>query len=358
MRKILLSTALLIAITVTGCKNQEEGKNADLGKQIHQMEKNYVDVMELKKATFMKQILCNGRLEASKKAELSFGVAGKIAKLSIAEGERVKKGELLAELDRENSKMDLEAAKLSYQNAELELENRLLDFGYSIDDRSKIPDEVYKVAALRSGYAAAENNLKRAEKAYADGVIVAPFNGKVASIEAAIHETPKDKICTLLDDSELTVKFTVLESELQLIKKGQKVKIIPFNDQKKVFEAKLETINPMIEKNGQVRLTAKMDNSKAHLIDGQNVKIIIEEAMKDQLVVPKSAVVLRDNHDVLFKYVDGKTVWTYVNIVMANSSSYIIAPNVERNSSIEVGDMIITSGNLNVGDNTDVEINK
>ena len=78
--------------------------------------------------------------------------------------------------------------------------------------------------------------------------------------------------------------------------------------------------------------------------------------MDARLVVPKSAVVIRDNEYVLFRYVDGRARWTYVHIVMDNSESYAVEANVERGPELEEGDAVIISGNLNLSDDSEVRI--
>jgi hypothetical protein len=83
---------------------------------------------------------------------------------------------------------------------------------------------------------------------------------------------------------------------------------------------------------------------------------MVENSIPDQLVVPKSAVVIRDNLEVLFRYVDGRSLWTYVNVLMSNTEYHVIEANSDRGASIEVGDLIVTSGNLNLGDDTPIEI--
>ena len=89
-----------------------------------------------------------------------------------------------------------------------------------------------------------------------------------------------------------------------------------------------------------------------------SVIMLMAHAVPDQLVVPKSAVVIRDNMEVLFRYVDGRSLWTYVNVLMSNTTHHVIEANKDRGADLNVGDMIITGGNLNLGDDAPVEIMK
>ncbi len=91
-------------------------------------------------------------------------------------------------------------------------------------------------------------------------------------------------------------------------------------------------------------------------IDGMSVKLLVEKELPGQLVVPKSAVVMRDNLEVLFRYRGGRAQWTYVHTLMDNSGEYVVAANTERGADLSVGDSIIVSGNLNLAHETPVSI--
>lgn len=86
------------------------------------------------------------------------------------------------------------------------------------------------------------------------------------------------------------------------------------------------------------------------MMDGMNVRVLVEEIIKGQQVVPKSAVVMRDNQEVLFVYqpADSTARWVYVDILMSNSDNHVVQVNKNRNAELALGDFIITSGNLNL----------
>jgi multidrug efflux pump subunit AcrA (membrane-fusion protein) len=63
-----------------------------------------------------------GRVEAAKKAELSFRIAGKIDKLPVISGQKVQKGDLIAEIDPDTYKDNLTAATSAIEEAKSKLE--------------------------------------------------------------------------------------------------------------------------------------------------------------------------------------------------------------------------------------------
>ena len=113
----------------------------------------------------------------------------------------------------------------------------------------------------------------------------------------------------------------------------------------------------MVEKNGMIKVKAVLHNS-GNLLDGMNVKVLIKSNIANQLVVPKSAVLLRQNKEVVFRYKSGIAYWTYVHTTNENSSSYTIIANRDRGAEINEGDTVIVSGNLNLAHESKVEINE
>lgn len=352
----ILAVAMVCAV---GCKDKklsQQQEDTDLARQVFVAETNPVEVIVLEKSDFRKQIISNGKLEARQKAALAFQTSGRLASVGVANGSKVGKGDVLAALDTEDSRLQLEKARLAYRKAELDLSDRLLDFDYAPGtDTASIPRETMQIIYLRSGYIDARHSLETARLAYERSTLRAPFAGKVADVKLKAWEQAAGNFCTLIDDEVFNVKFAVLETEIGFIRTGQPVKVCSFNDPENMVEGRITAVNPTVDANGQIQVTAQIANN-GRLIDGMNVRVLAENIMPGQLVVPKSAVVIRDNLEVLFRCVDGKSVWTYVNTTAANSTHYIVAPNTERGAELNVGDTVIISGNLNLGGNTPVEI--
>ena len=92
------------------------------------------------------------------------------------------------------------------------------------------------------------------------------------------------------------------------------------------------------------------------MLDGMNVRVIVEEKMQNMFVVPKDAVVERDGYHVIFLLEEGRAVWTYVDVVHSNISSFAITGCQRKETTIKEGDIVITSGNLNLADGTEVMV--
>lgn len=353
---LVLGTAVLIA---SACKTKNGSSDTvtdepEMAHGQYNIEEQTVTVSVLKRRSFNKQLICNGKLEAGNKVTMQFAVQGTVAEINVRDGQAVQKGQILASLDKSQPARLLEQARLSFDKAELSLADRLPDYGYTLKDTASIPADRKRNIYISSGFADALISLENAKRNFEECDLRAPFNGKIASVRARVHE-PASQVCTLIDDSWYLVRFNVLETEYGYVRTGQRILVSPFVDSSIELEGTILSINPTVDQNGQIAVTARIPGNDA-VMDGMNVRITIENRVDGQLVVPKSAVVIRDNMEVLFRYVDGRSLWTYVNVIMSNSTEHVVEANRDRGASLNVGDLIITSGNLNLGNDAPVAL--
>ena len=187
--------------------------------------------------------------------------------------------------------------------------------------------------------------------------LYAPYSGRIADLTNTRFQRV-EKLCTLINDAMMDVSFDVLESELKNIYINQIVKVILLSDNHGKSEGKIIDINPLVDKNGLVRIKARISNASHKFIDGMNVKIMIESKVPNLFVVPKDAVVERDGYHVVFVYSESVAVWTYVDIAYSNAGYYAITGNKIKGTDINTGDAIITTGNLNLADGTKIKIRR
>ena len=342
-------------VLLVACSSDKEKKNEDADMEMHQqqMSETYVDTMVLHQTEFNKQIVCNGRLRAKAKSDLNFTNQGIIATVCVKEGQHVAKGALIATLDKMEKQRELDRAEHDLQKAKVELTDKLISLGYN--DMSAVPADVMQRVEVMSGYYSSKFQLQTAKKALEECNLYAPFSGRVADLEAKKFQK-NDKVCTLVDDSGFEVEFKVLEAELSGVRVGQKVKVTPFVQDSLQYEGRVTEINPLVDDKGLVKIKAQLSNRGTALLDGMNVRVIVEEKMQNMFVVPKDAVVERDGYHVIFLLEEGRAVWTYVDVVHSNISSFAITGCQRKETTIKEGDIVITSGNLNLADGTEVQI--
>lgn len=216
-------------------------------------------------------------------------------------------GGLIARLDTAEYALQVHRAQLALDKARLSFFDVLVGQGYPLGDTVAPPPEVVQLARIRSGYADAVASLCSALRSLEQCSLRAPFAGKVADVEQQVYEKSKGEFCTLLDDSRFNVRFTALESEYGLLRPGMEVAVSPFADLRKEVKGRITAVNPSIDEHGQVQVDAEVVNDGT-LADGMNVRVAVRQRVPGRLVVPKNAVVIRDNLEVLFRYKDGGAV--------------------------------------------------
>ena len=352
---LLLPVAMLVAC---GGNRKDTNEESDLTRAAYTPERNLVDTIILREQTFHQEIVANGRLRAIRKSELRFLSGGQVAAIEVVNGQTVAAGSLIARLDPYASEQRMTQARLQAERAYYDLLEVVTGFNYPADTTG-VPKEILQTASIRSGYLTAQSNYEVARNEYQNLDLRAPFAGKIANLNRKVYEQTGsgEVFCTLIDDSAFEVEFNLLESEIPFVRTGQTIHAAPFNQPDDAFTGRITQINPLVDSRGQITVRAEIANRGGRLLEGMNVKVLIQEALPRQWIVPKGAVVVRDNQQVLFRFgPNGKAMWTYVNILMSNSTFHVVAANRDRGAELNLGDVIITSNNLNLADGSTVEV--
>jgi len=345
------SVSLLIAVfLLLSCQSGNEDKE-NAARQQHLKEKNPVDTMVLKKDTFHRELVSNGRLEALQKAKLRFKVSGALQEINVTNGQKVKKGQLLARLNDFSLKNELNKAQNQLERSEVNFKDILIGQGYEPEDTASVPPDFLRIARVKSGLADARTDLREARHRLKEASLHAPFSGVIANIEKKEFDRigTNDAFCTLINNSQYHVRFSVLESELDEVARGKDIIATPLAGGK--FHGKIDQINPVVDENGLVTVRGLVKNTNGKLLEGMNVKVLVRTEIPNQLIIPKTAMVLRQNKEVVFTVKnDSIAMWNYVKTGQENSRSYTITEGINP------GDVVITSGNINLAHESIVDI--
>ncbi|NJO68820.1 MAG: efflux RND transporter periplasmic adaptor subunit [Bacteroidetes bacterium] len=313
-----------------------------------------VKVMPLRFASFSKEILSNGKLIALQKADLKFRSNETVAVVLVQNGQHVDKGQVIARLDQFTLTNTLKQSRDLFEKARLELQDILIGQGYSIKDSSHIPAETFKIARTKSGYDKALYELEMAEYSLKISELRAPFSGVVANLFSKENNqsATSDKFCTIINNNKFEAQFSVLETELTTVRKGQSVRIVPFAYPDLTVMGEITEVNPVVDENGMIKVKALCNNQGNKLTEGMNIKIIAEDKVARQLVIPKQALVLRSEKQVVFTLSAGLAKWNYVKTGLENSTSFTITEGLKE------GDTVIYEGNLNLAHDARVSIMK
>lgn len=169
-----------------------------------------------------------GRILATKEAKLAFEVPGRLIQLPVLEGDSVKAGQLLAEIDPKiyQEKYNQTQAVLIRTQAEYGRFSQLVKNGYV--SRTDYDQK-------RAEFLVAEANFNTAAKDLKDTKILAPFSGIISRKYAKNFENVKEKqiIFLLQDLNQFDIEMQVPESLILTLKSNQK----PVKSLQAVFEA-------------------------------------------------------------------------------------------------------------------------
>lgn len=349
--RYLLCLALILLGACSGAKKEEAAEEGIV--TILPDEKNEVTVATLKRQAFNHELVSNGKVVAGGMADLRFETSGIVAHIYVKNGDRVRKGQKLAELDKFRIKNKTAQSRDALEKAKLELQDVLIGQGYAVEDTTKIPADIMQLARVKSGYDQSlyQYELARYEEEHA--TLEAPFDGVVANLFSKPYNaaSTSDAFCSVIGTQGMEADFTVLENELPLIKNGDKVVVTPYADPTARYEGRITEINPLVDDKGMVKVKAVV-NSQGKLFNGMNIRVSVHRSLEGQLVVPKSAVVLRSGKQVIFTLdKNGKARWNYVQTVLENAEHYTLVED-----EVKEGAIVIVTGNVNLAHEAPVKV--
>jgi HlyD family secretion protein len=234
-----------------------------------------------------------------------------------------------------------------YDKARLEYETALVLSGQKREE----------LIASKSGLTRAWNALKRAELNLAHTEIRAPFSGLVADVkvEKGQQVSPGQECMRLVDLSQLEVDLAVLESEVGLVREGRKAEVSFVAFPGETFSGEVVSINPRVDPETKTcRVRVRLANPQRKLKAGMYAFAKIEaQSFPDRFVVPKAAVLVRDNRKLVFIVRDGLAKWCYVDTGLEDEQWVEILGSA---FDLKEGELVITSGHYTLAHDTPVQV--
>jgi HlyD family secretion protein len=306
---------------------------------------------KVEKGDLAKSVVATGKVTPITKVEVKSKASGIVKNLAVDYGDHVKKGQLLAQLDKieieaqvAQSKAALEAAEANLTSSQADYERAKVDaegpdvpplkraydraIGMakdgvvsqsSLDDAeknytmavnkqnvAKAQVTVLKAKIAQSQAVVAEDqaNLKQLDEQLSYTDIVSPIDGIVLSRDVEMGDAVSSilvlgssatLVMTLGDTSEVYVKGKVDESDIGKVYLGQKARIKVESFKDKTFDGKVTKISPMgVEKDNvttfEVRVSIQNPGGELKAEMTANAEIILEEH-KNVLQIPEGAII-------------------------------------------------------------------
>jgi len=267
-------------------------------------EARYVKVAEVLPETSANEKTFNATIEENRKSSVAFRIGGHLEKVFFEEGDYVRKGETLAQLDQRDFKTRLLAAEAQYTQAKGEFER------YSqLYDQNKLPANTHE--KMKTGYLAAKSNWENTRNALDDTKLKAPFSGFVFQKLINNHETiaPGQPVLNLIDTKMLEVNFGVPESVINKLEVNQEVDITINHHPNNHYTATVQSISHKAGEDRLFQVRLKMKNPDPESIKpGMTAKAIVSEFnsphASSNLVVPAEAIFYSEDQANLWIYND------------------------------------------------------
>jgi HlyD family secretion protein len=305
---------------------------------------------KVERGDLAKSVVATGKVTPITKVEIKSKASGIVKKLLVDYGDQVKKGQLLAQLDKEEIEAQVEQSRAALEAAQANLKSSQADFeraqvdaegpdvpllkraydravGMAKDgvvSTSALEDaqKNYELALNKQNVAKAQVTVLRAKIAQAEAVvaqdranlkqleeqlgytdILSPIDGMVLSRDVQVGDAVSSilvlgssatLVMTLGDISEVYVKGKVDESDIGKVYLGQRARIKVESFKDKTFEGKVTKISPMgVEKDNvttfEVRVSIQNPGGELKAEMTANAEIILEEH-KNVLQIPEGAI--------------------------------------------------------------------
>ncbi|MBI3708370.1 MAG: efflux RND transporter periplasmic adaptor subunit [Proteobacteria bacterium] len=306
-----------------------------------------VEAEKVRIAPSERSVVAIGTLRSNESVVVRPEVAGRIAQINFAEGQPIRKGQVLVQLDSSVERAELAQAKASLALAQAnheradELVKRGAGTARALDEaRWKLQND--------------DAAVKLAEAKLTKLSLAAPFDGVIGLRRLSVGEyvSPGTDIGHLEQIDTLKVDFRVPEIFLPAIRAGQKITVNVDALPDRGFDGEVFAIDPLIDAAGRsIVIRARIANADAMLRPGLFARVRLTlEARQDAVFVPEQSLVPIGDQQFVFKVVDGKTAFTKVKLGIRRKGE------AEVLEGLAAGDVVITGGLLKVRDGMPVQV--
>lgn len=369
-----------------------------------------VDLETVKRGTIMQKVTGSGQIRPEVQVKISARVAGKILKLYAEEGDQVKKGQLLVELDQEQYRAALERAEstmLSMRASEKKLKSDLIRSN-DLHDQGLLSEAEFE--AVQASYESAQSNTRQArasvneaKDALAKTRLHADMDGTVSRLNKEEGEIAlgaqfqEDVIMIVADLTKMEAAIEVDENDVINVSVGDtsEVEIDAFADT--TFNGIVTQIANSATVKGlgtqeqvtNFEVTVALLDYNARFRPGMSTTVdIITETRDDVIKVPIQAVTVRpkdklekkpgvEEHEesespdeekdeskkaemieVVFTAEDNKAVSKPVKLGISDDTHYVIISGIEEEEEVITGPFRVLSSTLKDGDLLEYEKKK
>ncbi|SFD23817.1 RND family efflux transporter, MFP subunit [Chitinophaga sp. CF118] len=344
---IIIIAALLLLVVFKLASNKKIIDEKSHPEQVVSI-KIPVKVATVEEQVIMLNIIKTGNLAPFKEAKVLTTASGIVQQIRFQLGDKVKAGQVLAVIDSRSNQIDLQKAESNMSKLKNDLQTYSELFAGKAATKEKLDE-------IRQNYNDAVNQVTQIQRQITDASIKAPTDGiiSIKSLEQGVFANAGTELATIINLSRAKVQVNLTESEVYQIEDGQSVKVTADVYPGVEFNGNVTFISPQADAAHNYTVEIMVANSSRSLLrSGTFVYADFSKKTHDNvLTIPREA--LTESVKDASVYVVGKD-----NRVSLRP----VVPGREMNSAIEIrsglrkGEQVVTSGQINLKNGTEVRV--
>jgi len=278
-----------------------------------------------------------GVFEPYRKVSLVSETQGLVLQLKVKTGDKVRKGELLASIDKGLLEEQLRLAELNMQNAEEDLHR----FESLVKSEAATDQQLDQV---RLKYENAVNQVAVNREHLEHTRILAPMDGYIASRSVAqgSYISPGMPLLTISEQSRLLFVVQVAESSLSQIKPGQKVQVFPTSLADECLDGMVYELSVNSSISGRYPVSILVDNSSSTLKPGMTGQARFSLPEREGIILPRKCI-LNSILDPSVYLVSGDSVIERkINARLLSETQVLVQDGLAE------GEQVVLSGHINL----------
>ena len=343
MKTIFRTMSVAMAVLIAaGCGNSAQKQTAQAAPETEVLPS--VAVTQVFAQDVVQDATYTSTVQAYVKNNIVPQTAGRIVKINVEVGDRVKKGQILAEID----KAQLQQAQLQLHNAEVELER--LRALYQAGGLSKSD-----LDAIELQYNVAKTQV---DNLIENTTLLSPIDGVITArnYDAGDMYAMSAPIFTVEQIKPVKLLVAVSESDYTKISKGDRVTVKADAFPDLTFDGRIERIHPTIDPSTRTFVVeVVVPNNYSTLRPGMFARVKVNFGVNRNVVIPDVAVVKQQGSGERFVYVlneDGTVTYQKVELGRRMGAEYEVL------SGVADGAKVVTGGQIRLKDGVKVSVNE